>query len=266
MMYSLLVVPLVLGQASPQRADVVNAVAYGERVEIRAIRVIRQKDLDEVNEDELIRMEIELWFASRGKGFTPTQLVRINDLNAIEDDSGTLLSTKKRCAKLPFLRQEVLSNYGRTADGHNGPIITLVLDAPNRMATAIKAIKGKGVMYKATLTYLEFKDVSLNTGKPLDNPKLKNLKITANTHVGNGETKLSLLVPEKHAVLAEWGLVAKGEFLQASAEFNMPMDGRVLLEKRYPGQLQKACSLGIMLAEPSERKQFEFSFANVKLP
>ena len=30
--------------------------------------------------------------------------------------------------------------------------------------------------------------------------------------------------------------------------------------------LQAPCSLGIMLAEPSERKQFEFSFVNVKLP
>jgi hypothetical protein len=80
-----------------------NVVATSGSVEISSIRVVRHKGLTSSNDLEPTKMEIELWFTSKAKGaFAQIRLLKVVDLGPIEDNTGKLLSTRRRLQQLPF--------------------------------------------------------------------------------------------------------------------------------------------------------------------
>lgn len=251
-------------QEREQHLDRTPAIATSGDVEIESIRIVRAKASDAAKEADLTTMEIQLWLAATADKRPDETLLKVEDLGPIEDDTGKLLSTKKRLDRLAFLHGEVGGTQYNTMRGKAGPVISLVLEVPARQATTIRSIKGKAVVSPSTSSRLEFKDLSAISGKPLDHPKLKNLSIQPTIEVKKGETVLTLRVPVQHERLKLWGLVKDGEMPQPESESSM--EGGTVLTATYRGDLSKESSLGIVIAEPGSPKVMEFNFKNVELP
>jgi hypothetical protein len=118
--------------------------ASSRDVEITAIRILRQKSVDVLDEAELAKIEIALWFKANGEDVGARHLVSVLELDPVVDETGKLLSTKQRLDGLPFLRDEVLNDHGRIADAKHGPLLGLVLDAPDAAGRTHQNHQGQG--------------------------------------------------------------------------------------------------------------------------
>jgi hypothetical protein len=237
-------------------------IAVSGDTEISSIRIQRERASDAAIDADLTNMEIRLWLTSKWEGEAGEALLRVTELAPILDSTGKLLSTKARLERMDFLHGEVRGHESGITRGRQGPVIRLLLDAPARQATTIQSIKGKAMVSQSISTRLEFADLQSLSGKPLNHPKLKNLQIVPTISVNDGDTVLSLHVPNGHARLMVWGIVKNRRMLDPSSEST---DG-ITLQQHYDGDQMKDSSLGIMIAEPSPPKVFEFDFKNVELP
>jgi len=265
-----ILIALPYNSMSGQQPDEVQGrtspIAISGGAELETIRIVRWKASYAAKEADLTNMEIRLWLPGKWKDESKHHLVKFLDLKSIEDETGKLLSTNKRLEAIRYLKGEVEANGTMSFQGKEGPVIAFTLEAPARPASKIKSIKGKAEVSRATIASLRFGDVFSMRGKALEHPKLKVCPIRPTVEVENGETKVTLGVPDQSARLYDWWLEKDGKRLPLRGEGATLFDGKYVSGKTFRGDRIKEYSLRILLAEPVESKVFEFDFKNVELP
>jgi hypothetical protein len=262
-LHALSAASVVCGQPAP--ADRTPAIAISGGTEISEIRITRWKASYSAKKADLTNMRIDFWFADPKWGGADHHLVSVKQIEPIKDSTGKLLSTKKRLEANQAVNGEILTSQNQVFLGKRGPMFELTLDAPAREATTIKAIKGKADVARTELEALDF-DLDKVLGKPLSHPSLKNFKIEPSIQVNDGDTEVTLRVPESHAKLYRW-FVAHKTVLRSTSEGGTPSPaGTVGLTTTYRGKLPKGCILRLIIAKPVESKTFEFHFKDIDLP
>ncbi|MBX9583551.1 MAG: hypothetical protein K2X87_24885 [Gemmataceae bacterium] len=166
-------------------------------VEIEEIHVVRRVALDAVKEADLTNMQLGLWFSAdwEAKNGRSPPLIHLQELSAVEDDTGRVLSTERRLKQIEPLRGEVRGNTWKNAGGKQGPVVSLLLDAPARGAGRIKSVKGKAQVTLTKPVSLTFNDLAAVDGKILDHPDMKNLaalKLRFSTEEKDGRVSAKL--------------------------------------------------------------------------
>jgi hypothetical protein len=265
---------LVLGFPLPRKQLVEDvksprAIAKSGGVEIHEIHITRRKVSYSAQGADLINMTIDLWFPGKVTGqFVDDEgyLVKLLELVPIEDDTGKTLTTKARLKDIATIKGEIRPSTSMSRGGQEGPVVTFVLEAPARGATAIKSIKGKAQVTRYMPTSLRFDDLPSIAGKPLKHPKLKDFEIVPTVEVKDGRTTVTLRVPVHHARLLDWNLGKGAVQLDSESRGESPVQGGVNLEQTYKGDRSKGYSLHLSLAEPGATKVVEFVFKSVELP
>jgi hypothetical protein len=249
-------------------------------VEIQEIQITRRTALNAVREADITNMQLQLMFPSTWKktgeaGF-PHHLIRLHSLSSIEDDTGKLLLTEKRLKQIEYLRGEVRGNEWSGFGGKEGPVISLLLEAPERRANKIKAIRGRADVSVAKAVSLTFNDLSAINGKELDHPDmkgLKDLKLRFSIEVKEGRVSakvkapISYISPWNLGRLDEWAMIDAEKEIELSSEaMSSPENEGVTVERTYDRPDIKGWSLCLTVLEPVETKTFNFDFRNVQLP
>jgi len=235
-------------------------IAVSRGVEINEIEITHRKVSYAQEKADLTYMTVGLWFTSDWKGKEESYWVKLLDLAPVVDDTGKVLALKP-LGDIPSLPGEVLSNQIMTRD-KTGPIITMVLEEPNRRATRLKHLKGKAEVSQVRSQTLKF-DLVAAQGKVLDHSLLKGFPIRPAWKEKDGYTFATLGVPPMHARLVSWGLEAQGQMLE---DLSIGERGRITLDHTYQGSLPKGCLLVLQVAVPTETKTFEFDFTDIELP
>jgi hypothetical protein len=204
-------------------------------------------------------MRIELWLTEKyKKGTQALFLVKLDELGPIEDDTGKLLTTKKRLEWIKHLKWEVSETNMRITRNKMGPTMGFTIDAPARQATKIKSLKGKATVAEYTSVQIEIDNKTAFSGKVLDHPKLKGLAIKPTIAFEDGSTSVNLNMPNESGRLDEWGLIEKGKY--ASLE---SIAGN---ERTFRGDHRNAASVWFIIRDPSNTKTLTFDFKDIELP
>ncbi len=268
---TLLILSIILSSAQCVRAEQPTenthapAIAESGGVQIRAIRVVREKASDAAKDADLTNMSVDLWFPWNTARNSPRYLVKFVDLSPIDDDTGKRLNTESRLDRIRFLNGDVNVTKTSTTRGTSGPIITLSLDAPARHAHSIKSLKGKAVVSQATFARLTFENLS-STDVQLEHPKLHDFPVFAKLEVKDAATMATIIVPQEHSRVEIWGLLKQDKMLTPYSEETSIDDGKRVLTATYEGDQTDGASLGIVICEPIATQVFEFEFEDVPLP
>ena len=237
-------------------------IATSGSVDVEAIRISRSRASGQAKHADLTNMDVLLWLTSKAEP-PEYMLLQLTELDPIHDNTGKLLTTKQRLDALPFLKKDFRVNEYKTVGERNGPIIHLFIEAPAREATTIKSIKGKAVVSEVNSVRIDFKDLAAINKKTLEDPKLKDFKITVEIAVVEGDTELTLQVPPNHERLMWWGLVT-------NARRTVPITSEAVsgdtLTKTYGGDKTKGTFLGIVMGEPINSQEMHFHFKDIELP
>jgi hypothetical protein len=248
----------------PERNKVI--AISGDTV-IESIQIVREKNSYAAKGADLSNLRLSLWFPHKWKDPTVHQyLVRLTSLEPVSDDTGRELSTKTRLARIDALEDEVIPNRFMSVLGKEGPVLKLVLDAPSGRAEHIKAITGK-----AEVSPFVTKDIKVDLSEKIppfiDDPVLKNLKIRPSVVRSDGQTVITLRVPDSHSRLLEWEVGKKEKPLTFVSETGVASSaGEVGLVKTYVEPLTKGCYLRVSIAVPIETRVFEFKFKAIEFP
>jgi hypothetical protein len=235
-------------------------------VEIVSINVVRKQIADRTNAGELSNMAIDLWLAQPAdeKKSHRIYAVKMLKLDPIEDDTGKELSPPARRDAMAFLKDELKTSRDKTRRGKWGPIVSVPLDVPAKGAMRIKSLKGTAVV--SISERLKFDDLSQVKGKRLEHEKLTDLPVQPSIKVEGGQTTVTLRVPVEHSRIEAWGVGKKDRLLRPTFESSSEVEGGAALIKTYQGDLTQSTFLGIVLADPSKTKSYDFEFKNVELP
>lgn len=246
-------------------------------VELDEINIVRRVALDSERGADLTNMQLGLWFAAdwkpADKGFRT--LIQIQSLDAVEDDTGRILSTQERLKQIEYLRGEVRGNTWNSSGGKQGPVVSLLLDAPARGANKLKAIKGKAHVSLTKAVTLTFNDLAAINGKVLDHPDLKSLaamKLKFSIEMSDGEVSATLSAPvnyaspRNHGPLQEWAVMDGKKPISLSSERTIGLAAGVTVERTYDRASFKDLSLRLVVLNAVESKTFEFDFREVSLP
>jgi hypothetical protein len=245
-------------------------------VELQELYIVRSTALDAAKEADLTNMKLGLWFTADWKmDKRSPPLVHLQSLNAIEDDSGRLLSTPSRLKQVEFLRGEVRSNEWRSSGGKEGPVIDMLLDAPGRGAAKLKSIKGKARVSLTKQVILRFDQLPAINGKVLEHADMKGLaamKLRFSVEEKDGDVSATVSAPVNYASpwnrgrLFDWDLLEGEKELRLSSEAVSPDGEGVSVEKTYRRRTIKGVSLRLVVLDDVESKDFSFDFQNVELP
>jgi len=246
-------------------------------VEFDEIHIVRRVALGAVKEADLTNMQLGLWFAAdwEPKDNRSPPLIHVQSLSAVEDDTGRLLSTEKRLKQVEYLRGEVRGNTWKSSGGKQGPVVSLLLDAPVRGANKLKAIKGKAQVTLTKTVSLTFQDLAAVNGKELDHPDMKGLaamKLRFSIEETDGRVSAKLSAPVNYASpwnrgrLLTWDVMDGDKRIGLSSEGTSPEGEGVTVEKTYRRRTFKDLSLRLVLLEAVESKTFDFDFRDVALP
>jgi hypothetical protein len=240
-------------------------------VEIEELYVVRQSALGAVKDADLTNMRLRLWFSAdwEAKDGRSPPLIQLQELSAIEDDTGHVLSTEKRLKQIEQLRGEVRGDIWKGAGGKQGPVVSLLLEAPARGAGKIKAVKGKADVTLTKQISLTFEDLAAVNGKDLEHPDMKNLgamKLRFSIAEKDGSVSAKLSSPSKRGRLYDWNVMDGEKAISLSSEGTHREGEGVTVEKTYRRRTIKGLSLRVIVLDAVETKTFSFDFQNVELP
>ncbi|WP_029631455.1 hypothetical protein [Zavarzinella formosa] len=244
-------------------------------VEIDRLQIVRLKVLGAVKRADLTNMQLDLWFAADWKKTDDDvrPLIHLQSLDAIEDDTGRLLSTENRLKEISYLQGETRGTHWKGSGETSGPAITMLLDAPGRGAAKIKSIKGKGQVSLTKPVNLTFENLADINGKDLDHPDMKGLaamkfRFSITEKDGNVTAKLS--APVQFASPWNQGRLFRWDLMNGKRTIDPSSEGRTgkgtTEEKTYRRQSLKGLSLRLVVLEATETKDFSFDFKDVELP
>jgi len=268
---------LVLSGPAARAEDTTRIAPASNGVEVEELHIARRSALGAVKGADLTHMELGLWFSA---DWMPTDgrsppLIHLQELSPIEDDTGRVLSTEKRLKHVEQLRGEVRGNTWKSAGGKQGPVVSLLLEAPARGAARLKAIKGKAQVTTTKQISLTFKDLAAMDGKELDHPDMKglgamNLRFAITEKDGSVSARLSAPVnyasPWNRGRLYAWDVMDGERRLSQSSEGSSGAGEGVTVEKTYRRRTTKDLSLRLIVLEAVETRTFSFDFQNVELP
>ncbi|MDZ4780032.1 MAG: hypothetical protein SGJ19_07260 [Planctomycetia bacterium] len=238
----------------------------GGPIEVTDMGIGRGWSVDAAPEADIATMHVGLWIR-RVVAADPAEehFVKLQ-LEPIELDTGKRLTPTARPGENRFLEGLIRTKDWKTARGNGGPVVRLVLDAPDRGAAKIKSLKGTATVARVKLTPLELGDADALIGKKVEHPKLEDFPIRASVYTRDGTTTLKLKLPSDDDRVAEWGLVKGGRLLPHRLEQRKRMEGVRTLTKIYDGLHEKTATLRLILAEPVETETIEFEFKDLQLP
>ncbi|HSQ55951.1 MAG TPA: hypothetical protein VLM40_09395, partial [Gemmata sp.] len=215
------------GTAQAQRKTRIAPASNG--VEIDEIYIARRTALGAVKEADLTNMQLGLWFSAdwEAKDGRSTPLIHLQELSAIEDDTGRVLTTEKRLKEIEQLRGEVRGNTWKSFGRKQGPVLSLLLDAPARGAGKIKSVKGKAQVTITKPITLTFKDLAAVNGKILEHSDFKDLaamKLRFSVENKDGSVSAKLSAPVNYASpwnrgrLQNWDVMDGGKRISLSSE------------------------------------------------
>jgi len=244
-------------------------------VELDEIHIVRRTALGAVKEADLTNMQLGLWFAADWEPKDALPLIHIQSLSAVEDDTGHLLSTEKRLQDVMYLRGEVRGRAWKSSGGKQGPVVSLLLEAPARGAHKLKGIKGKAKIILTKNVSLTFQNVAAINGKDLEHPDIKSLaamKLRFSIEEKDGRVSAKLSAPVKYASpwdrgrLHDWDVMDGGKEISLASEGTRGAGEGVTVERTYRRRTLKGLSLRLVVLEPVESKTFDFDFQDVALP
>jgi hypothetical protein len=255
------------GIAQRPPSDATGIIAESGGAEVDEIKIVRRKVAKHA---DILDMTLGLWLPLNGTFSTGDKyLVQLTELNPIKDDAGRLLSTKR-----PPLFQswevgegEVEAGTTKIMRGQQGPVLTLVLDAPARSASSLKQVKGKATVHLVKTETVSFTDIAATLGKRLEHQTLKELSVVPDIKTKGDETTVTLTVPVRHARLFDWYLKKDGQRLYGRVLGKRQPPGKdfVELTETYDGDV-KGCSLHLEIAVPVKSRTFTFEFKDLELP
>lgn len=251
-----------------QDANNINTppIAESGGAEIESIKIVRQKVSGAAASADLTNMEVRIWLANDDFAADERFVLQVTELAAIEDSAGNALLREHRRKRMNYLDGEVPVRETLSRDGRSGPVVTLLLDAPERSASTIKSIKGKAIVSRSKIARLEFKDIAAMNHKLLEHETLSNFPIRATVEQSDNKTILKLEVSPQHERLIAWGLVKRNRMLSPHSESESLENEVTILEASYDGDVVGDCSLGLKVAEPVDGELFEFEFNDLELP
>ncbi len=267
----------IFGESSAHGQETIRVAPSSGGVELDEIYVVRWTALGAVKAADLTNMKIGLLFAAK---WEPTDtysppLIHLQALSPIEDDTGRVLSTENRLKEIEFLQGEVRGTTWKGFGGKQGPVVSLLLDAPARGATTLKTIKGKAVVTLTKQVSLNFKDLASVNGKELRHPDMKSLaamKLRFSITEKDGRVTATISAPVNYASpwnrgrLYNWNVTEGGRRLNLASEGTSPAGEGVAVEKTYHRRTIKGLSLRLDVLEAVESKTFDFEFRKVELP
>lgn len=246
-------------------------------VEIEELHIVRRSALDAVKKADMTNMQLRLWFSAdwEAKDGRSPPLIHLQELKAIEDDTGHVLSTENRLKQIDQLRGEVQASTWKSAGGKQGPVVSLLLEAPARGAGKIKAVKGKAQIALTKQINLTFSDLAAVNGKDLEHPDMKNLgamKLRFSIGEEDGGVTATLSAPVNYASpwnrgrLYDWHVMDGEKAISLSTETTRSEGEGVTVERTYRNRTIKGLSLRVIVLDAVETKAFDFDFQNVELP
>lgn len=274
---SIMVLCHSLMENSGQAQETVRIAPASGGVEVNELRISRRAVLGAAKEADLTYMVLGLWFTADWKtdrhGAVP--LIHLQELDAVDDDTGRLLSTDSRLKQIQCLGGEVREQMWQSLKGQQGPVTTFVLEAPGRGANKIKTLKGRARVTLARPVDLTFPDLAAVNGKVLEHADLKGLaamkfRFAIEEKDGNVLAKLSAPVnyasPWNRGRLYDWDLMDGDKDVRLASESVSGAGAGVTVEKTYRRRTTKGLSLRLVVLEEVESKEFSFHFQNVELP
>lgn len=262
------IVVVSFGPAFPCDDEFAGPIAKSGDAEIQQIAITRERVAYASKDADLTFMKLALWLPLKGNDVGDGYLVRLNELQPIEDGSGKQLLSKIRLVDNAELFAEVRAHETQGRGGLTGPLLPLMLDAPSRGATRLKLVKGRATVHRIVEEKVSFEKFGSLVGKPLDHPKLKDFKTTPTLATERSSREVGLNLPARHGRLREWSLLKGGRKLQPYTHSWRPDETGVAgaVTQSYIGEDVKDCTLELLLAVPVETRTFSFEFKDVELP
>ena len=248
----------------PPLDDRVEKKYINNTVEIESIRIERQFAANAVKHADITNMAIELFVDT---GFNNRvcdgQRIKITKLATIFDNSGKLLLTDQRRESVRYLHAyETARGTSTKRDGRAGVLVSIRLDAPGIGATAIKSIEGEVITSGYTVRNVEIKDLHLKTGKPIEHPLLKDLKITPEIETGR-YPDIVLHLDGEHSRILNWFITdSKDNLLRESSDGH----GKNKVSKGFSQGIPKNISLWLVVASDESDATHKFHFKDVDFP
>jgi hypothetical protein len=231
---------------------------------VQEIEIVRRKGEIRARSSEAY-MRLEFWFPAVWKAHPLTYSIKLTRLDPVVDDTGKVLLTSARRADIEALSGEVRYDGTQGFGGKEGPTLKLVLDAPARRATALKAIKGRAEVSRVTSEIIKV-DLAAVVGKPLRHKWLGDFHVQPRIVAETRVTEVILQVPSVHGRLIKWDVKSAGRRLKWFGQgVHAEAGGRELVQM-YAGKLPKGCSLVLKITTVAETKVFDFNFPNVEMP
>jgi hypothetical protein len=250
--------------------ETTGQIARSGVVEIQSIAIHRRKSAYAAKSADLTYMTLALWLPLAKSNVSGIEyLVRLNELEPIEDEKGRRLLTPGRLQEIPELKVDSQADESAGRDGTSGPILKLTLDAPARSAGNLKLVKGKATVHRVENESLRFEGLAKLVDKPLDHQKLKGYAITPSIETRNGGVEVSLRVPSRHGRLKNWSLTTRAGRLRPDSLGWSPEKEGGVLSQTFRGIGAKdieAAVLELSMAVPVETRTFSFEFRNLELP
>lgn len=242
-------------------------------VELQEMQIQRQAVSNGLSDSS---MELKLWFTSNWPKDVRSPLIHLQSLEAVEDDTGRVLSTKERRGDIFYLRGEVYGATWMQSGQQSGPEIRLQFDAPARNATRIKLIKGTAVVSATKTVALTFKDLAAIDGKILEHPDMKDLqrlKLRFSLKQEDGMLTAAIASPLNYAspwkigrLTDDWKILEGKTPLRFFGLGTSPEGDGVTVEQTFERRDAKGLSLRIFVREPVQTRTFKFEFRDVPLP
>lgn len=267
-------VPSASGQA-PLPAE--EPPEVGIAVQMKSLPISGGVRIDQLSHDRSIsnyngkafhqeRMQLRLSLVSRLKDRQGPFLIRLTEIDPIEDDTGKVLSTRHAKRDWNFLHENVPTD-DRFREPTPDPQLIFDLAPPARHATKIKSLKGKAIVSKQKLSALGFSGATTFHDKPLEHPLLQDFPIRATFRVQDPVKPLvsmKLKVPRYASRIREWGLAKDGKLLRSISSGSNNLDGDKTIHYQEIDPTDSV--LAIIVADPIEPEEFTFDFKDLELP
>ena len=244
-----------------------EAIGIDGAIEVNELAIERRRAADAVVNADITNMHISLFIdvQSPNHHHNGGFLVRMNDLQAINDNTGKLLSTDARRKDIDMLRVPVLANeFHNKRDGRSGPSVSFRLDAPALGATEIEQLTGEIEVFKFTSRFIKFENLHGLVGSQLQHALLDGLDIRPGIKSGPDDPRVTLTGnDEVQNRILSWHVIKEnGEVMTPSSHGGYEDKIAMGFSERIPQNV--ALWLEVVDMEPG--RKFPFNFRGIKFP
>lgn len=242
-----------------------GVIAKSGSVEIDSFNIDRRRASYSAVGADIVNMRMALFVGlpDRHYGLGNQRMIRLNRLDEIVDNLGTVLLDQKRRKRIEMLDHAVVSRAWMTRrSGINGPGIEFTLNAPAIGATKIKKIAGEVEVTRITKKMIRFPRVRDLVGKKLTHPLLGDQAFQIAIDNGRFPEFELRISPEGKALIAYWHLVGSSGERLSSGSMGRSATGET---KGFAQKIPDDATLVMEINTMAKSQTFPFSFEDVSI-